>query len=357
MSQKYVKTFSERVALIGIVGVPANYGGFETLAENLLGGEIDFVIYCSGRSYSTRRARYKGHELVYIPLAANGFSSILFDIISIMHAIMKGRRKFLILGVSGALIFPIAKLLVPKLNIIVNIDGLEWRRQKWSFITRRLLKLFENIAVRFADKIICDNAAIQRYVFEEYSVSSQLIAYGGDHAITSAYQEHPNGDYSLAICRVEPENNVHVILQAYSRSGNKLKFVGNWTASQYGLTLLREYAGIANIELLDPVYDLNELFRLRSECICYVHGHSAGGTNPSLVEVMHFGRPLICFDCDYNRATLQDEGIYFRDVVSLTSILKAEEWKLQQPLIFREIARRRYTWDRVRKQYYDCIRS
>ena len=119
-------TMNNKIAIIGIVGVPANYGGFETLVDNLIEEKGEkFHIYCSSFSYKEKTKSYKKSHLHYIPLRANGFQSILYDIASIIHAIAIGCQTFLILGVSGALAFKIIKTIYPDAKVITNIDGLE----------------------------------------------------------------------------------------------------------------------------------------------------------------------------------------------------------------------------------------
>ena len=220
----------KKVAIIGTVGVPARYGGFETLVENIIGQnslqKVEYTVYCSSKSYNEYLSEYKGALLKYIPLKANGAQSIPYDILSIIHAIHKS-DVLLILGVSGCVILPIIRLVCRK-KIIVNIDGLEHRRDKWNLMVRKFLKLSEKIAIRNSDIVVSDNKAIQDYVRNEYGVESVLIAYGGDHVkcdicgieaeILSKYALVPQ-KYSFSLCRIEPENNVHIILEAFAQNG------------------------------------------------------------------------------------------------------------------------------------------
>lgn len=341
-----------KIAIIGTVGVPANYGGFETLVENLLNKtskDIEYTVYCSSRAYSTKQKTYKNAKLYYLPLKANGIQSILYDILSIFIALRK-HDCLLILGVSGCLILPVVKIFSKK-KIIVNIDGLEHRRDKWKPFIRKFLKWSEKIAVTHADTIVADNKAIQDYVQAEYGKSSELIAYGGDHVNVPFDQK--TEDYYFALCRIEPENNIHVILSAFENTNCKLKFVGNWKNSEYGTSLRAKYTNAQNIELLDPIYDLVQLGKLRSSCKCYIHGHSAGGTNPSLVEAMFFSKPIIAYDVTYNRETTENKAIYFKDAVHLRSIISSAnaESVIVNATSMIEIAHRRYKWDVITEQY------
>ncbi|NVK20919.1 MAG: DUF1972 domain-containing protein [Kangiellaceae bacterium] len=349
-----MKKENKKVAIIGTVGVPACYGGFETLVENLItDSPIDMVVYCSSKTYKKKIRNYKGAALHYIPLSANGAQSVLYDLLSIFHAVFKGYRTLLVLGVSGALCLPIVKLLFPKVKIITNIDGLEWRRDKWGGIARKFLKFSEKIAVKYSTSVVSDNQAIADYVHKEYSLDSTVIAYGGDHCVIKPLPNKKN-NYFFALCRIEPENNVHLILKAFENSSEKIVFVGNWDNSSYGRALKLKYSESENILLLDPIYDLNKLFELRSECKAYIHGHSAGGTNPSLVEMMFFNKLIIAFDCNYNKATMEDKGMYFACSESLNGILKSNIENFDG-YDLKEIAERRYMWSVVKSQYYNLF--
>ena len=158
------------ITIIGTVGVPANYGGFETLVENVIGENAskdgNYTVYCSSKSYPKRLSLYKGASLKYIPLDANGIQSIFYDILSLIQATRRS-DVVLILGVSGCCFLPIYRLFSKK-KLIINIDGLEHRRNKWGKWTRRFLRFSEKMAVKYADVVVADNKGIQDYVLEEY---------------------------------------------------------------------------------------------------------------------------------------------------------------------------------------------
>jgi len=345
----------KKLAIIGTVGVPACYGGFETLLENLLPTDIETTVYCSSQAYKERVKEYKGAKLVYIPLKANGAQSIPYDIVSCLHALKSGCNSLIILGVSGAIILPLVKWLRPNITIVTNIDGTEWRREKWSYLIKQFLKWSEHLAVKYSDTVVSDNQGIADYVEVEYQKTSRVIAYGGDHALIDQKADIETRPFALSLCRIEPENNVHVILEACAKTNTPLKFVGNWHISDYGRSLKAKYSQYDNIEIVDSVYDISTLFHLRSTCGLYLHGHSAGGTNPSLVEIMHFAKPIIAFDCVYNRATMENKGSYFKDEQSLQALLASHDWEDITDGDMEEIAQRRYTWQIIRKQYLELI--
>lgn len=353
-----------KVAIIGTVGVPANYGGFETLVEQLVchnhSEDLQYAVYCSKRSYKDERWVYHGAKTEYVGLNANGVQSIPYDIISIIKASRKS-DVILVLGVSGCAFLPIFRLFSKK-KLIINIDGLEHRRDKWSKWIRSFLKFSERQAVKYGDIIVTDNQGITDYVKSEYNKTSELIAYGGDHVLTEvddAYTEKilkeydlDRDGYALGICRIEPENNVHLIIEAFDRAQKKIVFIGNWQKSEYGRNLAEKYKNSDYVKITPAIYDLNVLNVLRSNCSLYLHGHSAGGTNPSLVEAMFFAKPIIAFDCVYNRESTEHKAIYFSTAEELTKILLDKNYDCYGIASdMKEIAVRRYRWETIAKQY------
>lgn len=344
-----------KVCVVGTVGIPACYGGFESLVENLTqyqSDEVDYTVFCAKASYPEKLEQYNGANLVYIPLHANGVQSIPYDVLSLLKCWFLRPRTVLILGVSGCLFLPVFKLF-SSAKVVTNIDGLEWKRDKWGTWARRFLKWSEAAAVKFSDVIVTDNKAISEYVESEYGKENVTIAYGGDHAIRQLTVEKPGKEYALGLCRIEPENNIEMILEAFSHTDRHLKFVGNWGSSDFGRELKIKYKDFKNIELLDPIYDLDELYKLRRACSLYVHGHSAGGTNPSLVEMMHFGVPIFAYDCNFNRYSTEAKARYFSSPDSLVNLMEhstAYELKLNG-IKMQEIANTRYRWDVIANLY------
>ncbi|MFT5672782.1 MAG: hypothetical protein ACI9JT_001419 [Polaribacter sp.] len=356
----------KKISVIGTVGIPAKYGGFETLTEYLtlnLGYDYDMTVFCSSKNYDVKLDTHNNAKLKYINLKANGFQSIPYDIISIFKS-LKNSDVLLILGVSGCLALPIIKLFSSN-KVLVNIDGLEWKRDKWGRFTKWFLKFSEKIAVKFADEVITDNKVIKEYVREEYNVDSHLIAYGADHATNEGLDEDIlkkytflNDKYSFKVCRIEPENNIHVILEAFSNSiTNNFVLVGNWENSDYGRKLKIKYSAFKNIFLLDPIYNQKVLNQLRSNCYIYIHGHSAGGTNPSLVEAMYLKLPIIAFGAKYNNETTDYKASYFDndlELISLLENLKPTELRLIADDM-KSIANEKYTWKIISEKYSELF--
>lgn len=351
-----------KVAIIGTVGVPANYGGFETLVENLLEyrqhSEIVYQVYCSSKAYGKKLSEYKGAKLVYISLRANGWQSLIYDSISLLHACFT-TDAILALGCSCP-IYPLVKFLCRK-KLVVNVDGVEAARDKWNSIAKIVLNYCTRGAISASDECISDNEAIQQYVKKIFSRDSKVIEYGGNNAVSiedngtlaREYGVRP-GTYLFKVARIEPENNIKMILDAVSGlSGPDLIIIGNWNRSEYGRTLRANYGTCEKIHMLDPIYDLERINLLRSNCLIYLHGHSAGGTNPSLVEAMNSKLPVFAYDVCYNRATTEGQALYFKSadelkvLIQTTSSLRLHE--IADALA--EVALRRYRWEIICDKY------
>jgi len=360
-----MKINKNKLGIIGTVGVPARYGGFETLAHQLvlnLNEEFDITVYNSTKHYSAKERvkEWEGAKIKYIPLSANGFQSIFYDVISIIHAIIYC-DIMLILGVSGCLFLPFVKLFFPSKRIIVNVDGLEWRRPKWNKYAKYFLMISEKVAVWCADEVVADNAAIQKYVYDRYGVNANLVEYGADHNKKENLSKKTLVDfpflkkeYAFKVARIEPENNIQMILEGFKNQNRlPLVFVGNWENSEYGKSLRAEYGDEEQLFLLDPIYDSKLLNEMRTNAKVYVHGHSAGGTNPSLVEAMYLGLPILSFDIIYNKITTEYRAYFFDNEQQLSKMVQfmnvLELDKISEQLT--EVAYRRYRWSVISEKY------
>ncbi|QXT40576.1 DUF1972 domain-containing protein [Gymnodinialimonas ceratoperidinii] len=352
---------SPRIAILGSVGVPARYGGFETLAEHLVRFHAahdrpeELSVYCSTRAYAQRPDTFCNAALRYSRLPANGACSVVYDATTLRDAARRGTDVALLLGVSGAIALP--RLSRRDMAVVTHVDGLESHRAKWSRPARAFLQWSETLAVRYSDAIIADSPVIAARLRRTYGIRAEVIAYGGDHATHTpdpppARCDLPE-DYALALCRIEPENNVEMILQAFSTSDKPLVFVGNWDANSYGRGLKARYAAASNLHLHDPVYEAARLYQLRQGAALYVHGHSAGGTNPSLVEMMHFGLPVLAYDCAFNRETTANKAQYFDGNDALIAALKAP--LLADGDALKRVALNNYTWEKVGGAYFDLF--
>ena len=355
------------VAIIGTNGLPAKYGGFETLAnhlvENLDKSSYEIIIYCAKTPRKSRLKFYNGAKLIYFPFKANGWQSLVYDFLTILHAFFRA-SDLIILGFSGAFAFPLNKFF--KKNIIFNIGGIEWKKVRGSKLTSRfeivLKKYMERLCVTNSNTVIVDNLYFKDYILKTYKKMPVLAEYGGDHAkrievTNDMVRKYPflNTNYALSVSRAQEDMNIHLLIEAYKEVPDKqIVIISNWHISDYGQKLFDENVDKNdNIILLEAIYDSKELDTIRSQMSLYIHTHSLCGTAPSLVEAMSLNIPIISFDVPTNRFTTEDKALFFSDVSSLVQILKNtknNELSYIKDRMF-EISLRRYSWKRISKIY------
>ena len=360
----------KRVAIIGTNGIPAKYGGFETLAHYLtkeLSNSFDFTVYCSSIYKKNERAKtYNNAKLIYLPLKANGAQSILYDTISSFHAWFKS-DVILVLGPTVGFIYPLNFIF--KRTLIINHGGLnEWEREKLSFIQKKYAYWSHKIAAKSANMNIADNLQLAESLSQNFQVDSAIIEYGGDHIEQKSIQnsdleKYPflNSFYDLSIARAQPDNNLHLLLETYSELPDRnLVLISNWEISEYGQNLKKKYLNrYPNIFIQDAIYNQSDLNVIRSNTSLYIHSHSQCGTAPSLVEAMNYQIPVICFDVPTNRATTHNLSLYFNDKKTLFDLVSSiGESKLSQIKsdLFK-IAKKYYTWEIIATKYSDLFLS
>jgi glycosyltransferase involved in cell wall biosynthesis len=366
------KLSNRRAAIIGSVGVPARYGGFETLVEQLAiaaearGIASQLTIWCSSKGQpGPHRTEFRGTHLRHLPISANGASSIPYDGAS-AFAEMMGRGaadSVLALGVSGGA--PLAALApLSRTRVVLNVDGREAQRAKWGPVARQVLSWSERCAIRAADVVIADNAALAREITEIYGCHPSVIAYGADHA-----RRPPPADitdlglparYALAVARAEPENNIETLIRAFIPLADMpLVIVANWSETRHGRQLRAAWQGTRNLHMVEAEYDPGRLRAIREGAWLYLHGHSAGGTNPSLVEMMPFAVPILAWDCPYNRTTTAGSAPGFRDARGLTQLVQRLSTRPEvcatMGAELARIAARRYRWDAIADAYFDLL--
>ena len=358
----------KRVAIIGTNGLPGRYGGWDQLLNHLslmLSDKYEIIVYTSSHNAVKDLKEYNGAKIRIIPLKANGTQSVLYDGLSMLDACFK-YDILLVLGTSGCIFLPLIKLFSKK--IILNPDGAEWKRGKWNKYIKIFLKLSEKLGVKLSNVVVADNIVIQEYLKKEYNTDSVLIEYGGDHVqkvklSLEAKNKYNIEDrkYAFKVCRIEPENNINLILEAFKNSKLILILIGNWNFSSYGKEIRNKYRSFENLVLLDPIYEQKTLDELRSNCGLYVHGHSVGGTNPSLVEAMNLELCCITFGVDYNIATTENSTIYFNTVSDLKIIISDFlDNKIDAQFIgnnLKSIAIRRYNWVNIIAKYDQIFQS
>jgi len=353
-----------RVAFIGSAGVPNRYGGFESFLEHCgpAVARIAEAVYvtCDARLYADDLTpEFKGMTRIFLKTPANGAASVLHDLLAFFK-VYRRSTHIIVLGVSGGPWFPLFKLmcLLGGKRLGVNIDGVEWRRPKFSRFKQALLRRFDHLAQRFCDVIIYDNAGLAPYVLASARHRAAQIGYSGDHVLRRS-DVVPVAGTALTVCRIEPENNLDLLIDgALASPLRQYTIVGNWNNSAYGQALQERHRHEPRLQLLDPIYEMQRLAELRESCAIYLHGHSVGGTNPSLVEMLYYDCALLCFDVDYNRSTAGESAVYFGDAAGLARLIEEVMAAGQGGDADARMAMRsRYTSEAIARAYVAAMRG
>jgi glycosyltransferase involved in cell wall biosynthesis len=352
----------KKVAIVRTAGLPANYGGFETLAENLvkhLAGRYEFVVYCKRTARAQRLTEFCGARLIYIPFHSNGWQSPLYDIVSLLHAFATA-DVVLYLGPVVGYVLPLNRLFAK--NLVVNFGGLnEWEREKLSAMEKRYMLMSCSLAAHSATSNIADNFVLQGNIEKTFRAKSVVVRYGGDHTSIPAddlelRELYPfvQETYFVSVARAQIDNNLHLVIEAFKNvPDKKLVLISNWSTSEYGRELFEKNQNIDNVMLLPAIYNLRHLDYIRSRAVAYIHSHSYCGTAPSLVEAICLGLPIISWDVPTNRETTRERALFFNSQESLQKVIctaaQSDLNAVREAL--RPLASEEYTWDRVCRGY------
>lgn len=313
---------NKKLLILGTRGIPASHGGFETFAQRLALYLVergwDVTVYCQTAKRNVPSTCWKGIRLKYVTTPQNNsFGSILFDLKSTLRAATVEDGIVLTLGYNTA-IFSILYRLRGKFNII-NMDGLEWQRQKWNFLEKAWLYINERVGARLGNWLIADHPEMKRYLTQGSSADKIImIPYGADRIDSSDVSLlEPYGltskSYALVVARPEPENSIWEIVSAFSaqKRGYQLVILGNYhpEESEYHQEVLQ--AASEEVLFLGAIYDSKTVHTLRVHTRLYIHGHTVGGTNPSLVEALAAGSPVLAQDNAFNRWVAGEKAHYF----------------------------------------------
>jgi glycosyltransferase involved in cell wall biosynthesis len=355
------------ISLIGTRGVPARYGGFETCVEEVgrrlveMGEHV--TVYCRvpNGDADERPSEYLGMRLVHLPaMRRKTLETLSHTALSVGHAVVHRCDVAFVFNAANAPLLPLLRL--AKVPVVTHVDGLEWKRAKWSGAGQRYYQRAEALAVRWSDALIADATGISDYYLERFGVDTDYIPYGAPKLAdvgTNRLAElgvSPAG-YHLVVARMEPENHVHLAVEGYRRSAAKhpLLVVGSAPYAQEYTDRVHSLAGDdPRIRFLGGVWDQELLDQLYAGALTYIHGHSVGGTNPSLLRAMGAGTATSAYDVNFNREVLGELGRYFRDAAELSALCDAAEADETATLARGEAllgTLDRYDWDVVARDY------
>lgn len=359
-----------RIGILGTRGIPNNYGGFEQisgyLAEGLVQRGHQVTVYSSHR-HPYRKAEWHGVQIVhcYDPEHLTGTAGqFIYDFNCIRDARRRGFDILLFMGYTSSSVW--GWMYPPESIIISNMDGLEWKRSKYSRPVQYFLRFAEKLAVHYSHAHIADSSAIKQYLIKKYHITPAYIPYGAEilnHTDESIYEELQleKEEYFLLIARMEPENNTDLILTGFQLCATHKQFVvvGN-TQNTYGRYLVQKYSGDKRIRFAGAEFNAARLHALRSHAAIYFHGHSVGGTNPSLLEAMAGKAFIAAHDNDFNKSILETDAAYFSSADHIRQIIEADNRNTgKKQAIHNNFLKimNKYNWEHIVNRYEHFILS
>ena len=356
-----------KIGIIGTRGIPNHYGGFEQFAmffaDYLSTHGFEVVVYnSSNHPYQSNKWKNVTIKHCYDPEPKIGtIGQFIYDFLSILNCRKQNFDVIFQLGYTSSSIWGF--LFPKKSKLITNMDGLEWKRSKYNNFVKSFLKIAEKWAVNQSDVLIADSIGIQNYLENKYNVKTHFIAYGANiiknfSQDTLKLYNLKNRSYNLIVARLEPENNIEMVLKANEiESNEELIIIGN-IDTKYGQSLVRKYK--KNVRFLGGIYDLEVLNDLRYFSNLYFHGHSVGGTNPSLLEAMGCSCTIVANDNEFNRSVLGKDAYYFSSSKEVGLILnkkiELEDITLKINNNLKRIETI-YSFDTIHKQLVELIKG
>lgn len=355
-----------KIVILGTRGIPNNHGGFEQFAEY-------FSLYMVSKGHDV--SVFNSHTHPYVHATWNGVNIIhkhdpenkvgtigqfIYDLNCILHCRKEHFDVILQLGYTSSSIW--SKLMPKRSLVVTNMDGLEWKRSKYKKPVRKFLKFSEMLAIYNSNFLISDSIGIQQYIKDTYKKDSEYIAYGATvfedptKTILSKYHVEA-GSYNMLIARLEPENNIEVILDGVRAAKTKDTFlvIGKHDANKFGAYLKEKYEDQEHIKFVGGVYDLDHLNNLRYYSKLYFHGHSVGGTNPSLLEAMASGALIVAHDNVFNESVLGRNALYFKDAKNVTEIVDNGQVYSKYKDLFRsrnkDVIASSFNWNLINQHY------
>lgn len=365
---------SMRLALLGTRGAPAHYGGFETAVEEIgkrmAASGHDVTVYCrTGNSGATPElSEFEGMKLVHLPaVKKSSVETLSHTFLTALHLLTQPRYDaYVVCNAANAPVLPLLHL--QGTPIAVHVDGLEWRRSKWGPVGQKYYRIAESLSVRWADALIADAYGIQCYYTDEFGALTEGIAYGapivdpGSDKLAELGVEP--GRFHVVVARFEPENHVDLMIEGYLASGSELPLVvvGSTPYSSDHDARIQELAARSeNVHLVGGVWDQDLLDQLYANSLTYLHGHSVGGTNPSLLRAMGAGAHVIAYDVVFNREVAGPDADYASDAAGIAAAIRSAEADAESTMAsgraLQQRAREKYSWDTVARQYTDLCRS
>jgi glycosyltransferase involved in cell wall biosynthesis len=357
------------VLILGTRGIPSKHSGFETFAQDLslfLRAQGHHVtVYCQvSRAEHFREDEWKGVRRVLIPAGEGSLGTIQFDWHAIRHS-MRENGVVLTLGYNTGILNAMYRLC--GVSNLMNMDGIEWKRKKWSRFARGWFWINEWAGARIATHLVADHPEIGKHLLRHTSPQKiTVIPYGADLVSSASCDliQHYGltaKKYYLLIARPEPENSILEIVQAYSLERRRMPLVVLGKYGRDGTSYQNKVLNAAGSEIkfLGAIFDRDVVRALRFHARAYIHGHRVGGTNPSLVESLAAGNAVIAHDNPFNRWVAGEGARYFHSSGDLAEILDSLDAEGSQLLSMQEASRRRhresFTQDKILRAYEELL--
>jgi len=359
-----------RIAMLGARGIPHTYSGYEVffreLAPRLVERGHEVLVYCRSSLFPNKPRYYKGARLIYLPsIETKNLSTPTHTAVSMLDVLFRGVDVIFVVNVANAILCGLPRLMGK--TVVLNVDGVEWRRSKWNGLGRRYFHWNARIAGKICPKgIVTDAVEMQRIYLDEFGTRSVCIAYGDsvekstNPDVVRQYGLEPH-QYYLILSRMVPENNADLIVREFEkfRSDRLLAIAGDANYRSSFVDALKRTRD-PRVRFLGHIGNSEHVKELHCNCYGYIHGHSVGGTNPSLLKALACGNLIFALDTPFNREVVEDYGIIFEpgqgDLASKLQIFEDDEKRAEQ---LRQRAperiQERYTWDRITDQYEDLF--
>jgi len=357
-----------KIAILGTRGIPNYYGGFEHISEYVSAGLVkrghEVTVYNS-HNHPYTKSSWNDVEIrhCYDPEYLIGTAGqFVYDLNCIMDARKRNYDVIMLMGYTSSSVW--GNLYPQKSAIVTNMDGLEWKRSKYSKPVQAFLKYAEKLAVKHSQYYVADSMVIQTYLQDKYKIESKYIPYGADLFSELEREQFERSeilkeDYFLLMARMEPENNIETILEGFNQSSSvrNFKVLGD-TGNRFGKYITHKFKNDDRIQFKGSVFDNTKVRAMQNNSYLYFHGHSVGGTNPSLLEAMASEALIAAHNNPFNKSVLHADAFYFsnanevRDIVETVQRMEIEKTMVNNNL---HKIKNQFNWETIVDQYEEFL--
>lgn len=353
-----------RIAILGTRGIPNHYGGFEHISEYVSAGLAKrghAVTVYNSHNHPYTQSSWNGVEIrhCYDPEYLIGTAGqFVYDLNCLLDARKRKYDVILLMGYTSSSVW--GRLYPGKSAVITNMDGLEWKRSKYSKPVQAFLRYAEKLAVKHSQYYVADSMVIQSYLKDKYEIDSRYIPYGADLFSEIEREQFDKSDvlkedYFLLMARMEPENNIETILEGFnaSNSDKRFKVLGD-TGNRFGKYITHRFKNDDRIQFKGSIFDNAKVRSLQNNSYLYFHGHSVGGTNPSLLEAMASEALIAAHNNPFNKSVLNTDAFYFSNAGEVRNIVETVQRKeTERNMVNNNLHKIRYefNWETIVDQY------